>query len=74
MEFFSDGRMSAEVIRVLSAHDARSREHYPTTLFRASEAHSGACTAKSTIYTANISAGLMISQFTKWLRNLPSSN
>ncbi len=74
MHFFSDGRMSAEVIRVLSAHDTRSREHYPTTLFRASEAHSGACTAKSTIYTANIAAGLMISQFTKWLRNLPVEN
>lgn len=71
MDFFSDGRMSAEVIRVLSAHDVKSREYYPTTLFKADEAHRGACTAKSTIYTANIAAGLMISQFTKWLRELP---
>lgn len=74
MKFFSDGRMSAEVIRVLSAHDTRSREHYPTTLFRTSEAHGGACTAKSTIYSANIAAGLMISEFTRWLRNLPVNN
>ncbi len=74
MLFFSDGRMSAEVIRVLSAHDIRSRQHYPTTLFGSNEAHRGSCTAKSTIYTANISAGLMISQFTKWLRNLPVEN
>ena len=30
-----------------------------------------AATAKTTIYSANIAAGLMIAQFTKWLRNLP---
>ena len=30
-----------------------------------------ACTAKSTIYTANIAAGLMLHQFTRWLRGLP---
>ncbi len=70
--FFSDGRMSAEVLRVLTACDTASREHYPTTLFAAGEAHTGACTAKSTIYTANIAAGLMLSQFTQWLRGLPA--
>ena len=32
------------------------------------EAFEGVCTAKSTIYTANIAAGLMVSQFTKRLR------
>jgi sulfur carrier protein ThiS adenylyltransferase len=30
-----------------------------------------ACTARSTIYTASIAAGLMVSQFTRWLRGLP---
>ena len=69
-QFFTDGRMSAEVIRVLSAADVSSREHYPTTLFRAEQAYQGAC-AKSTIFTANIAAGLMLSQFSKWLRDLP---
>ena len=69
--FFVDGRMSAEVIRVLTACDAPSRAFYPTTLFNPEEAYSGACTAKTTIYTANIAAGLMIAQFTKYLRRLP---
>jgi len=71
VSFFVDGRMNAEVIRILTVCAASGRAHYPQTLFRAEEAHSGACTAKSTIYTANIAAGLMISQFTKHLRSLP---
>jgi hypothetical protein len=69
--FYVDGRMSAEVLRVLTACDAESRRHYPTTLFRTEEAFVGACTAKTTIYCANIAAGLMIAQFTKYLRGLP---
>ena len=31
----------------------------------------GSCTARSTVYTASIAAGLMLGQFTKWLRGLP---
>ena len=69
--FFADGRMSAEVLRVLVACDAASREHYPSTLFAAEEAYQGSCTAKTTIYCANIAAGLMVAQFTKYLRNMP---
>jgi len=70
-KFFSDGRMSSEVLRVLTACDTASREHYPTTLFTAAEAYAGPCTAKTTIYCANIAAGMMLAQFTKWLRGLP---
>ncbi len=69
--FYCDGRMSAEVLRVLTACDGESRQHYPTTLFSSEEAFVGACTAKTTIYCANIAAGLMIAQFTKYLRQLP---
>ena len=69
--FFADGRMSAEVVRVLAVADAQGRKHYPTTLFAQAEAHQGACTAKSTIFTANLSAALMIEQFTRYLRRLP---
>ena len=69
--FFADGRMSAEVLRVLVACDAASRKHYPTTLFAAEEAYPGSCTAKTTIYCANMAAGLMLAQFAKWLRRLP---
>lgn len=69
--FFTDGRMSAETLRVLTACNPESRRHYPTTLFRTEEAFVGPCTAKTTIYCANIAAGLMIAQFTKYLRQLP---
>ncbi|MHC4070499.1 MAG: HesA/MoeB/ThiF family protein [Planctomycetota bacterium] len=71
VSFFADGRMSAEVLRILTACDVESREHYPTTLFRADEAFVGPCTAKTTLYCANIAAGLMLAQFTKYLRQLP---
>jgi len=69
--FYVDGRMSAETLRVLTACDSASRQHYPTTLFRTEEAFVGTCTAKTTIYCANIAAGMMIAQFTKYLRQLP---
>ena len=71
VSFFADGRMTAEVLRVLTACDAKSREHYPTTLFSADQAYQGSCTAKTTIYCANIAAGLMLAEFTKWLRGMP---
>ena len=71
VSFFVDGRMSAEVLRILTAYDSDSRQHYPNTLFAAGEAYTGPCTAKTTIYCANTAAGLMVAQFTKWLRNLP---
>ena len=69
--FFVDGRMSAEVVRIITACDEVSRSHYPQTLFAAREAHTGPCTAKTTIYCANIAAGFMLAQFTKYLRMLP---
>jgi len=71
VNYYCDGRMSAEVLRVLTACDFESRKHYPATLFSADEAFVGPCTAKTTIYCANIAAGLMVAQFTKYLRQLP---
>jgi sulfur carrier protein ThiS adenylyltransferase len=59
------------VLRILAACDPDSRTHYPTTLFNTEEAFEGPCTSKTTIYCANIAAGLMIAQFTKYLRQLP---
>ena len=69
--FYCDGRMSAEVLRIITACDEKSREYYPQTLFTADQAHIGPCTAKTTIYCANIAAGFMLAQFTKYLRLLP---
>ena len=69
--FWCDGRMLGEVIRVLAVADNASRDHYPTTLFRQSEAQPGRCTARATIYAASVAAGLMVHQFTRWLRGMP---
>ncbi len=69
--FLVDGRMSAEVLRIITACDERGRKYYPQTLFAAEQAHTGPCTAKTTIYCANIAAGFMLAQFTKYLRLLP---
>ena len=69
--FWSDGRMLGEVVRILAVAEDQAREHYPTTLFAQAEAQPGRCTARSTIYAANIAAGLMVHQFTRWLRAIP---
>ncbi len=66
--FWCDGRMLGEVIRVLTVANDLGRRHYPTTLFNQTEAQAGRCTARSTIYTAAIAAGLMLHQFARFLR------
>jgi sulfur carrier protein ThiS adenylyltransferase len=68
--FFADGRMGGEVIRVLASGEPATDDRYAATLFAASEAYGGRCTAKSTLYAASIAAGLMIAQFARWLRGL----
>jgi sulfur carrier protein ThiS adenylyltransferase len=68
--FWADGRLLGETLRILTAADDASRKHYPTTLFEQSEAQMGRCTAKSTLYAASIAAGLMMHQFTRWLRGI----
>ena len=68
--FWCDGRMLGEVMRVLTAADSRHREYYESSLFSPAEAQTGSCTTRSTIYTASIAAGLMVHQFTRWLRGL----
>lgn len=70
LEFWCDGRMLGEVMRVLTAAGDVGRDHYPTTLFEPAEAPPGRCTARSTIYTANLAAGFMLHQFTRWLRGV----
>lgn len=74
VDCFIDGRMAAEVIRILTAADPAGRDHYSTTLFDAEQSFRGSCTAKTTIFTANIAAGLMLEQFTRWLRRLPTDS
>ncbi len=68
---YLDGRMSAEVLRILAIDRPALNTSYASTLFDSDQAFVGSCTAKSTIYTASIAAGLLIGQFAKWLRRLP---
>lgn len=70
-EFWADGRMLGEIIRVLTATAEQGRRHYGTTLFPQGEAQVGSCTSHSTIYSANLAAALMVHQFTRHLRGLP---
>ncbi|MBI9018784.1 MAG: ThiF family adenylyltransferase [Phycisphaerae bacterium] len=70
VNFFCDGRMAAESLRVITAYDESSRKYYPQTLFTAQQAYAEPCTAKTTIYCANIAAGFMLAQFTKYLRGM----
>lgn len=73
-QFWVDGRMLGEVIRILAVAGDEGRDYYPTTLFAQAEAMNGGCTARGVIYTAAIAAGLMTGQFTRWLRGLPTDN
>jgi molybdopterin-synthase adenylyltransferase len=68
--FWCDGRMLGEVARMLTVDSPAGRQHYGTTLFPQAEAHAGSCTSRSTIYCASIAAGLMLHQFTRWLRGV----
>jgi sulfur carrier protein ThiS adenylyltransferase len=68
---FFDGRMSAEVVRVLASEVPITDTRYRATLFAPERAFAGSCTAKSTIYSASVAAGLMLAQFTRWLRGMP---
>ena len=70
-EFWSDGRMLGEIIRVLAVSEANYFGRYSETLFAQAEAQTGSCTSRSTIYAASIAAGIMIHQFTRWLRDIP---
>ncbi|REJ91762.1 MAG: ThiF family adenylyltransferase [Planctomycetota bacterium] len=70
-QFWADGRMLGEVIRVLAASDPNGFTQYAGTLFPQVDAQHGSCTSRSTIYAASIGAGLMVHQFTRWLRRLP---
>ena len=70
-QFWVDGRMLAEVLRVLAVSDLSSRKAYEQTLFPQEEAQHGRCTSRSTIYAAGIAAALMVQQYSRWLRGLP---
>ena len=63
---------SAKCCEFLPSRTANSEAHYASTLFAASEAQQGTCTSRSTVYAASIAAGIMVHQFTRWLRDIPT--
>ena len=69
-QFWTDGRMLGETIRVLASSDSTGHRRYSDTLFSPSDAQRGSCTSRSTIYSASIAGGLMVHQFTRWLRGI----
>jgi sulfur carrier protein ThiS adenylyltransferase len=64
--FWADGRMLGEVLRVLAAASRSDQEHYATTLFAQADAQPAVA-----LNAASIAAGLMVHQFTRWLRGIP---
>lgn len=73
--FFSESRMDPHTCRILVVYeDGDEKElreqwkQYEKTLFKQSEAQEGRCTARTTIYTANIAAGLMVNTYVQWAR------
>lgn len=70
-KLFVDGRMVAEDCRVLVVRKPHDHAYYESTLFLDAEAYQGTCTAKTTLYCANVAAGIMVAQLTKLFRNIP---
>lgn len=64
-----DARIAQEQIQVLTV-TPDTRDAYHDTLFPASETHEGNCTARGTIYNGHIASGMMLHQFTRWLRDI----
>jgi len=71
---FIDGRMAAEVFSVYTADTKAAHEKYEESLFPSAEMFQASCTAKTTIYCANVISGMMIAQMTKFMRGIPTDN
>lgn len=73
-KLFIDGRMNALSMRVITDEPFDGVEggfNYAETIFPNNEMVQGSCTAKATIYTASIAAGLMVSQLVLWMNGSP---
>ena len=57
--------------RVLAVADDQAAITTPPRFSPNPRPKPGRCTARSTIYAASIAAGLMVHQFTRWLRGIP---
>ncbi len=71
VKLFLDSRVAADVVHVLSVADKEQAGYYGTTFFSDNEVFRGSCTTKMSINIANIAAGLLVQQLSKWLRGMP---
>lgn len=71
-ELWLDSRVAGDTVHILAAGDQPSRDYYPESLFDPDQAFRGSCTSTMTIHLANIAAGLLIQQLSKWMRRQPS--
>ena len=62
--------MLGEIIRVLAVSPSNESDRYSKTLFPQAEAQTGSCTSRSTIYAGSVAAGIMVHQFSRWLRGI----
>lgn len=69
--FFTDGRMSAEVLRVITACDAQSRDRYPDDIVCRRASLRRCLYRQDHHLLCQHRRWLVLSQFTKWLRHLP---
>jgi len=71
---FVDSRMSAKIARVMTVCSESTVKHYEKELFTDDEMIQERCTSKTTMFCANICAGLVVSQVVKLLNNEPVEN
>jgi len=70
--FIADARLGGEQIRLVTATDDASREHYPTTLVKDEDAHADGCHVPMVKHAATIAASMLVSKYFNWLRGYPS--
>jgi len=73
-EFLGDARTLGEIGKVVCVGGPElepGKEHYGNSFFREEDAEQGLCTARLTIYSAAIAAGMLCHQFTRHLRDIP---
>jgi len=66
-----DGRMGAEYFQVFTVPRGQEAD-FLDKIPKQSEQHQAPCTARSTLYCANIVAGYMVASYTAWIRKAPS--
>jgi len=69
--FWCDARVSTDIARILTVDSPGHVRRYVKSIFSGEEAYEGTCAAANAIYVAYVSAGLMIAQLSKSLRQMP---